>query len=93
MPDQRKVYFYHCYTTITSAYHAAQHAALGLEHSDHVIVHLIPPCRQKSKLFKPVEWLSFYQVKMYQILYLSYSMHNNYSEAVIGFDILSLPCI
>ena len=42
----------HCYTTVSSAYHAVPRAALGL--SDHVMVHLIPAYRQKLKLCKPV---------------------------------------
>ena len=42
----------HCYTTVSSAYHAVPRAALG--HSDHVMVHLIPAYRQKLKLCKPV---------------------------------------
>ena len=42
----------HCYTTVSSAYHAFPRAALGL--SDHVMVHLIPAYRQKLKLCKPV---------------------------------------
>ena len=46
----------HCYTTISSAYHAVPRAALGL--SDHVMVHLIPTYRQKLKLCKPVVRIS-----------------------------------
>ena len=41
----------HCYTTVSSAYHAVPRAALG--HSDHVMIHLIPAYRQKLKLSKP----------------------------------------
>jgi hypothetical protein len=46
----------HCYTTISSGYHAVPRAALGL--SDHVMVHLIPTYRQKLKLCKPVVRIS-----------------------------------
>ncbi|KAK3565993.1 hypothetical protein QTP86_024210 [Hemibagrus guttatus] len=42
----------HCYTTISGAYRAVPHAALG--QSDHIMVHLIPAYRQKLKLCKPV---------------------------------------
>ncbi|KAK3569190.1 hypothetical protein QTP86_026472, partial [Hemibagrus guttatus] len=38
----------HCYTTISGAYRAVPHAALG--QSDHIMVHLIPEYRQKLKL-------------------------------------------
>ena len=41
----------HCYTTVSSAYHAVPRAALG--HSDHIMVHLIPAYRQELKLSKP----------------------------------------
>ncbi|KAK3571712.1 hypothetical protein QTP86_017851, partial [Hemibagrus guttatus] len=42
----------HCYTTISGAYRAVPHAALG--QSNHIMVHLIPAYRQKLKLCKPV---------------------------------------
>src|SRR4029434_3536713 len=38
----------HCYTTVSSAYHAVPRAALGFAY--HVMVHLIPAYRQKLKL-------------------------------------------
>ena len=41
----------HCYSTISRAYHAVSHAALGL--SDHALIHLIPAYRQKLKISKP----------------------------------------
>ncbi|XP_038586373.1 uncharacterized protein LOC119911541 [Micropterus salmoides] len=46
----------HCYTTLSGAYHAVPHAALG--QSDHVMVHLIPAYKQKLKLCKPFVWTS-----------------------------------
>ena len=41
----------HCYSTISRAYRAVSHAALGL--SDHALIHLIPAYKQKLKISKP----------------------------------------
>ncbi|XP_053272124.1 uncharacterized protein LOC128430166 isoform X2 [Pleuronectes platessa] len=41
----------HCYSTISKAYHAVSHPALG--RSDHVLIHLIPAYRQKLNISKP----------------------------------------
>src|SRR4029434_8784665 len=51
-PNREENILDHCYTTVSSAYHAVPGAALGL--SDHVMVHLIPAYRQKLKLYNPV---------------------------------------
>ena len=51
-PTREKTILDHCYTTVSRAYHAVLHTAVGL--SDHAMVHLIPSYRQKLKLCKPV---------------------------------------
>ena len=51
-PTREKNILYHCYPTVSRAYHAFPRTAPGL--SDHTMVHLIPSYSQKLKLSKPV---------------------------------------